>query len=147
MAMAPERLSPLAGSAGQPFSTVVLAFSYGAALLAIGVATVALGEVAHWTALIPAMMGVLVLLVAAGGRFGGLGERIVGGAVLALSAVALMGTLSALPMLPAALTGGDGVRNAAAVFARSATAVASVLYVVAMAVLIVRRLRDRRARA
>jgi hypothetical protein len=144
MAMAPERLSPLAGSAGQPFSTVVLAFSYGAALLAIGVATVALGEVAHWTALIPAMMGVLVLLVAAGGRFGGLGERIVGGAVLALSAVALMGTLSALPMLPAALTGGDGVRNAAAVFARSA---ASVLYVVAMAVLIVRRLRDRRARA
>ncbi len=145
--MAPERPSPLAGSAGLPFGTVVLAFSYGAALLAIGVATVALGEVAHWTALIPAMLGVLVLLAAAGGRFGGWGERVVGGVVLGLSAVALMGTLSALPMLPAALAGGDGVRNAAAVFARSATAVASVLYVVGMAVLILRRLRDRRARA
>jgi len=147
MAMAPERLSPRADSAGQPGGTVMLAFGYGGALLVIGAATVALGEVAHWTALIPAMLGVLVLLAAVGGRFGGLGERVVGGTVLVLCVVALTGTLSALPLLPAALTGGDGVRNAAAVIARSATAAASVLYVVAMTVLILRRWRDRRARA
>lgn len=125
----------------------MLACAYGVTLLVIGGATVALGQVVHWTALIPAMLSAIVLLAALGGLFAGLGERFVGGTVLALSLLALSGTLSALPLLPAALTGGDGVRNAAAILARSATAAASLLYFVAMTALILRRLRARRAHA
>lgn len=122
---------------------VALALGYGGALLLIGVATVALGEVAHWTALIPAMLGALVLAAGLIGRFGLLRGRVVGAIVLALSAIALGGTLSALPMLPAAWAGDGTVRNAAAVFARSATAVASLVYVAAMAAVILRHLRGR----
>lgn len=144
--MAQPPLSPRASAAPDGIGSVGLALGYAAALLAIGAATVGLGEVAHWTALIPAMLGALVLLAASGGRFGLLAERVVGGIVLALAAVALAGTLSALPLLPAALSGGDGVGNAAAVLARSATAAASLLYVAAMAALIGRSWRGHRAR-
>lgn len=130
-------------SPARPGGAVALALGYGAALLLIGVATVALGEVAHWTALIPAMLGAIVLLTAVLGRFGLVGGRVVGWIVLALSVLALGGTLSALPVLPAALAGDEGVRNAAAVLARSATAVASLFYVGAMAALMWRHWRAR----
>jgi len=147
MAIPPGPLASLPNTSSKSAGTIVLAFAYAVALLAIGAATMALGEVAHWTALIPAMLGAIVLLAAVGGRLGGLGERAVGGIVLALSILALSGTLSALPLLPAVLTGDDGVRNAAAVLARSVTAAASLLYVAAMTALIVRRVRARRAPA
>jgi hypothetical protein len=145
MAMAPAPLSPRASTAASAISTVGLAVGYGVALLAIGAATIGLDEVAHWTALIPAMLGGLVLLVALCGRFRLLGDRVVGGAVFLLCVVALAGTLSALPVLQAALSGGDGVGNAAAVIARSATAAASILYLVAMAALMARSWRGGRA--
>ncbi len=127
--------------AAPAFGAVGLAFGYGSALALVGAATVAFGEVAHWTALIPAMLAALVLLAALCGRSGLLGGRVVGAIVLGLSVLALAGTLSALPLLPAALAGGDAVRNAAAVFARSATAAASLAFVGAMAVLMLRHQR------
>jgi hypothetical protein len=137
---------PSPGRTRQAGSIVAISLWYGAVLIAIGVATLALGEVAHWTALIPAIVGALVLLVALAGRRGLLGEGIVGGAVLALSVLALTGTLSALPLLPAALSGGEGVRNVAAIIARSAMAAASLLYLGAMAAMILRRFRGRPVR-
>ncbi len=143
--MAPGTPPPAADRTRETGGTNGLALAYGAALLAVGAATAALGEVAHWTALIPAMLGGIVLLVALAGRFAMLGERVVGGAALALSVLALAGTLSALPLLPAALSGGEQVRNTAAVLARAATAMASLLYIAAMAAMIARRWRDRRS--
>lgn len=146
MAVAPDPLPPRARTAAGALSAVALALGDGVALLAIGAATIGLGEVAHWTALIPAMLGALVLLVALAGRFRLLGGRVVGGAFPALRALALAGTLSASPVLPAVLSRGDGVGNVAAVLARSATAAASLLYVAAMAALIARNWRGGRAR-
>lgn len=108
--------------------------AYAAALLAIAGGTVAIAGLAHWTALIPAILGGLVLLVALGLRQRWLGRGLGLGLALMLAATALAGTLSALPRLPAALEG--DLANPEAVIARTLTALATLLV---LPVLILRR--------
>ena len=96
----------------------------GVALLVIGAAGYLLpaGRV-HWTALIPAALGLLAL-----------GASFVRNAVVAAAlgavvcAVALMGGASALAQLPALLAGEAG----AAIASRASTAVAAILALAAM---------------
>ncbi len=99
---------------------------FGAALLVVGAAGYLLpaGPV-HWTALIPAGLGVAALLVSLAGRWPV--AAAIGGAVVAF--VALAGGGSALAQLPALLAGEAG----AAVASRSATAIAAILALVGLA--------------
>jgi hypothetical protein len=110
-----------------------LILTYGGMLLLIGAATVVLAGMDHWTALIPAILGGITLLLALVSRPGRGGIAATVGAV-AVAAIALVGTVSAVPLLPAALSGGEGVGNAAAVIARAATAAASALFVALLAI-------------
>ncbi len=99
---------------------------FGAVLLVVGAAGYLLpaGPV-HWTALIPAGLGVMALLVSLAGRWPV--AAAVGGAVVAV--IALAGGGSALAQLPALLAGEAG----AAVASRSATAIAAILALVGLA--------------
>jgi hypothetical protein len=93
---------------------------FGAVLLLVGVAGYFLpAPPVHWTALIPAGLGVVALLVSLAGRWPVVAA--IGGALVAM--VALAGGGSALVQLPALLTGEAG----AAVASRSATAAAAIL--------------------
>jgi hypothetical protein len=93
---------------------------FGAVLLLVGAAGYLLpAPPVHWTALIPAGLGVVALLVSLAGRWPV--AAAVGGALVAM--VALAGGGSALVQLPALLTGEAG----AAVASRSATAAAAIL--------------------
>jgi hypothetical protein len=97
----------------------------GAALLAIGAAGYLLPAGAvHWTALIPAVLGLLAL----GASFAR--NAFVAAALGAVvCAVALMGGGSALPQLPALLAGEAGP----AIASRASTAVVAILALAAMA--------------
>ena len=93
---------------------------FGAVLLLVGVAGYFLpAPPVHWTALIPAGLGLAALLVSLAGRWPV--AAAIGGALVAM--VALAGGGSALVQLPALLTGEAG----AAVASRSATAAAAIL--------------------
>jgi hypothetical protein len=110
---------------------------FGAVLLVIG----ALGYLlpappVHWTAMIPAMLGAAAFLLSLAARRPALAAA--GGAVVA--GVALFGGASALPHLPAVVTGEVG----AAIAARAATALAAIL---ALAGLIWAQLGTRRRAA
>ena len=93
---------------------------FGAVLLLVGVAGYFLpAPPVHWTALIPAGLGVVALLVSLAGRWPVVSA--IGGALVAM--VALAGGGSALVQLPALLSGEAG----AAVASRSATAAAAIM--------------------
>jgi hypothetical protein len=93
---------------------------FGAVLLLVGAAGYLLpAPPVHWTALIPAGLGVVALLISLAGRWPVVAA--VGGALVAM--VALAGGGSALVQLPALLAGEAG----AAVASRSATAAAAIL--------------------
>ncbi|BDG72852.1 hypothetical protein [Roseomonas fluvialis] len=93
---------------------------FGAVLLVVGAAGYLLpAPPVHWTALIPAGLGVVALLVSLAGRWPV--AAAIGGALVAV--IALAGGGSALPQLPALLAG----EASAAVASRSATAVAAIL--------------------
>jgi hypothetical protein len=99
---------------------------FGAVLLVVG----ALGYLlppppVHWTALIPAGLGVAALLASLAGRWPV--AAAVGGALVA--AVALAGGGSALAQLPALFAGEAG----AAIASRAATAIAAILALVGLA--------------
>lgn len=99
---------------------------FGAVLLAVG----ALGYLlpappVHWTALIPAGLGAVAILLSFAARWPLTAAA--GGAVLC--AVALAGGASALGQLPALFTGEAG----AAVASRAATATAAILALVGLA--------------
>jgi hypothetical protein len=102
---------------------------YGLTLIAIGLAGYGLGGFEHVTALIPAVLGIL-----AAGAAWLLGARAVPLAIAALviAGLALVGSGSALADLPQAVAGDPAV-NPLAVYARAATAVASLLLLVAVA--------------
>jgi hypothetical protein len=98
---------------------------FGAVLLVVGAAGYLLpAPPVHWTALIPAGLGVAALLVSLAGRWPV--AAAVGGAVVA--SIALAGGGSALAQLPALLAGEAG----AAVASRSATAVAAIVALVGL---------------
>ncbi|MFN7306331.1 MAG: hypothetical protein ACK5TQ_07090 [Acetobacteraceae bacterium] len=93
---------------------------FGAVLLLVGVAGYFLpAPPVHWTALIPAGLGLAALLVSLAGRWPVVAA--IGGALVAM--VALAGGGSALVQLPALLSGEAG----AAVASRSATAAAAIM--------------------
>jgi hypothetical protein len=115
----------------------VLAF-YGASLVAIGLASVVLAGIAHWTVWIPVILGGLVLAVWWIASQAWIGTRVAAFGALTVAGIALMGTLSALPILPDALAGEPSIANPAGVFARSATAIVSVAFVVTVALAILR---------
>lgn len=100
--------------------------AFGAVLLVVGALGYFLPEPpVHWTALIPAILGVAALLLSLAGQRPVLAA--VGGALLA--AVALFGGGSALVHVPALLSGEAG----AAIASRSATALAAILALVGLA--------------
>jgi hypothetical protein len=99
-----------------------LIYGYGSVLLLIGLATLALGGVEHWTAFIPLALGVIVVLAAIGARRGGMSDIAAAAIAAALGILALAGTLSALPLLPQALLAPPESAQAPAVLARAATA-------------------------
>jgi hypothetical protein len=105
---------------------------YGIVLIGIGIAGYVVGGMVHWTALIPAVLGVIAVAVSAGP----LGRRVPAAAVaivgVVLAALALFGSGSALADIPGAVAGEPGV-NRIAVLARSATAIASVALLITIA--------------
>lgn len=93
---------------------------FGGALLLVGVLGYLLpAPPVHWTALIPAGLGLVALLASFAGRWPLAAAA--GGALVAVAA--LMGGGSALAHLPALFTGEAG----AAIASRAATAVAAIL--------------------
>ena len=107
----------------------------GAALLAIGLAGYLLPEgPVHWTALIPAILGGIALLLPLVARQPV--AAAVAGAVLC--AVALMGGGSALPHLPALMAG----EASAAIASRAATAMVAILALAGLGFAILRRGRE-----
>ncbi len=97
----------------------------GVALVVIGAAGWLLpaGSV-HWTALIPAMLGALALGASAVGN-----AWVAAGLGALVCAVALMGGGSALPQVPALLSGEAG----AAIASRASTAAVAILALAGMA--------------
>jgi hypothetical protein len=108
-----------------------LVAAYGAILIVIGLVGYFGAGMLHWTALIPAILGVVALLFAAGP----LRRKLPVGAVAAgvvVAALALFGTAGAIAELPAALAGDPAV-NAGAVLSRGATAIVSIGLLLALA--------------
>lgn len=104
-----------------PRITVLFSLAY----IAIGLAGFFLTGAVHKTALIPAAIGVVLLVL---GVLGG-NEKLrmhVMHAALLIGLLALLGTASGLFKLPAAI--GGTAERPGAVFAQAATAVLSVLY-------------------
>lgn len=113
----------------QPMSRLIL--TYGAVLTVIGAGTVAIAGLTHWTALIPAILGVVVMLIAAGLLSRIYRAKVAGLLSLTVAALALTGTLSAIPRLPEVVNGTAG--NPEAIAARAITAFASILFVAVLA--------------
>jgi hypothetical protein len=111
---------------------------YGVSLVIIALASVVFAGIAHWTVFIPAILGGFVLLAWLLTRSGMIGSRVAAFAALLVAGIALMGTLSALPMLPDALAGASSIANPAGVFARSATAILSLAFVATTVLMILR---------
>lgn len=117
---------------GSPTGRTVLAVrAFGFAMAAIGLAAYTLASPAHWTALIPAAIGLLALAATWPGR----APLLTASIAAVLAAVALFGSAGALQHLPALLSPSETVANPAAVAARSASTLASVLLLAALAVI------------
>jgi hypothetical protein len=109
--------------------TVLAVRAFGLAMAAIGLAAYTLASPAHWTALIPAVIGVLALAATLSARR----PLLTGGIAAALAALALFGSAGALQHLPALLSSSETVANPAAVAARSASTFAAVALLAALA--------------
>ncbi|OAH18531.1 hypothetical protein [Methylorubrum populi] len=110
-------------------------YYYGGALIVIGLVSVVLGGLPHWTVLIPAILGGLVCLAGFAARQGVLSDVAASACALTIALLALAGTATAVPVLPYALAGSSDVANAGAVVARSATALVSGGFVVTILLL------------
>jgi hypothetical protein len=121
--------------------------AYGAGLLLIGALSLILGGFPHWTVLIPAILGGAVLGLALAARGGGVSDAVAGAGALLVCALALAGTLTAVPLLPDALAGAPHVARPGAVTARAATALASAAFAPAFILLWWRAVREGRRRA
>ncbi|MCU0732798.1 MAG: hypothetical protein MUE84_14585 [Hyphomonas sp.] len=129
-------MSATAARSPLPIQSVLMA--YGASLVVIAAASVIFAGIAHWTVFIPAILGLFVLVAWLAARSRIIGTRVAAFSSLCVAGIALMGTLSALPVLPDALSGAASVANPAGVYARSATAIASIAFVVVVSLAILR---------
>ena len=107
-------------------------YFFGGALAVVGVATLVLGGVSHWTAFIPLALGLGLCLVGFMARVAVYADATAGWIAAAIGVLALAGTLGAAPQLPYALAGSADVGNAGAVISRSATAFVSVAGLLAL---------------
>ena len=98
---------------------------FGATMIIIGLAGYLLPPSTHWTALIPAIIGVIAL-AASLPRWPGIAQAAV---AAVLAGITLFGSASALPLLPALLTDSAAVADPAAVGARAGAALSSLLLV------------------
>lgn len=115
-------------------STVTWAIAgYAVALAAVGLATVVLAGTGHWTAYIPLILAGAVSLVAVGAGYGGVSATFAVILSFAIAGLALAGTASALPMAVGAIWGSPEISNATTIIARAATAVISIVGVLAVA--------------
>jgi hypothetical protein len=109
----------------------IAVFAYGVTLSLIGAATLMFGGLGHWTALIPSLLGLMVLLAGYGAHrrecSDGVAMAIAGG----LAMLALSGTMTALPALPGVIADPESSGNPAATLSRAATAIASVAFAAA----------------
>jgi hypothetical protein len=104
---------------------------YGAILIVIGLIGYFGAGMLHWTALIPAILGAVALLFAAGPLYRKWPVAApIAGVVVAV--LALIGTAGAIPDMPAALAG-DPEMNAGAVLSRGVTAIVSIGLLLALA--------------
>ena len=112
--------------------------SYGILMIIIGVAGYVIGGAVHYTAFIPALLGLIALIAA----FSPLKRSATGIALvgIVIAALALFGSASALADIPAAW-GGDPAINPVAVYARSITAVLSAAIILCMVSFWLRRNR------
>jgi hypothetical protein len=112
--------------------------AYGGVLVVVGLVSAIATGLAHWTALIPAILGAFALVawVALRQRLIAPGVAVI--VALLVAGIALMGTLSALPSLGAALMGSPDIGNPAGVIARATTAILSVAFVATLAVTILK---------
>ena len=111
--------------------TVLAVRAFGLTMAAIGLSAYTLASPAHWTALIPAAIGVLaVAATLPTGR-----PLLTASIAAALAALALFGSAGALQHLPALLSPSETVANPAAVAARSASTFASIALLAALAVI------------
>jgi hypothetical protein len=96
--------------------------AYGILMIIVGVAGYFIGGMAHYTALIPSVLGLIAVIAA----FSPLKRSATGLTVIGvvIAALALFGTVGAFANIPAAWAGDPAV-NAIAVYARSITAVLS----------------------
>jgi hypothetical protein len=111
---------------------------YGILMIIIGVAGYLIGGMVHYTALIPAVLGVIAVIAA----FSPLKRSVTGIAVIGtvIAALALFGSVSAFADIPAAWAGDPAV-NPVAVYARSITAVLSAAIILCLGSLWLRRQR------
>lgn len=112
--------------------------SYGILMIIIGVAGYLIGGMVHYTALIPAALGLIAVIAA----FTPLKRSASGIAVtgVAIAALALFGSATALADIPAAWAGDPAV-NPVAVYARSITAVLSAAIILCLGKFWLRRQR------
>ena len=104
-----------------PRITVIFSLVY----IALGLAGFFLTGAVHKTALIPAVIGVVLLVLGLLGGKENLRKHVMHAALL-IGLLALLGTARSLTMLPAAFDG--TAQRPGAVFAQAATAVLSVVY-------------------
>lgn len=111
---------------------------YGILMIVIGVAGYFIGGMVHFTALIPAVLGLIALIAA----FSPLKRSATGIALIgvAIAALALFGSGTALADIPAAWSG-DPALNPVAVYARSITAVLSAAIILCLGSFWLRRQR------
>jgi hypothetical protein len=107
---------------------VRLTSSVGVLLVIVGVGGYVLTGAASPTALIPAGLGAVLLLLAAWGRQEGARKHAMHGAML-IALVGIAGTVRGLMQLPTLLAGGE-VARPAAVYAQSLTALVLVVLLV-----------------
>ncbi|WP_291297031.1 hypothetical protein [Elioraea sp.] len=111
--------------------TIMAVRLFGATMIAIGAVSYLLPASPHWTALIPAIIGGIAI-AASLPRWPAMAHAAI---AVVLAGIALFGSGSALPQLPALLAEGGTVGNPAAVAARSAAAVVSLLLLLSLAVI------------
>lgn len=112
--------------------------SYGILMILVGVAGYLIGGMVHFTALIPAVLGLIAVIAA----FSPLKRSLTGIALIGIviAALALFGSASALADIPAAWAG-DPALNPVAVYARAITAVLSAAIILCLVIFWLRRHR------
>ena len=102
---------------------------YGIALIALGLYGYTASEITHWTPLIPAFFGGVILMLSLLARKDSLRKHMMHAIVL-LALLGFMGTIRGLTMLPAALSGQPLERLPLMIYCQSIMAVLSVGFII-----------------